>query len=171
MRPKILLLIAVLISFSSCNAQEKESKKNASNADKGELNKPDASWKVNREYDENGNLISYDSTYVYSYSNVEGDTLFDRNMEEMILKFHRYLENQGMREPSFFFNDSLNNPDNFFHDQFFSHRYLGDSDLLLQMRQMDSLHQEFLKKYFPQYREEENRKMIPRKEGTNSGAI
>ncbi|MCB4234259.1 hypothetical protein LDL59_01710 [Kaistella anthropi] len=38
-------------------------------------NQPIEDIKVNKEYDENGNLIRYDSTYTYYYSNIEGDEI------------------------------------------------------------------------------------------------
>ncbi len=38
-------------------------------------NQPKEDIKVNKEYDENGYLIRYDSTYTYYYSNIEGDEI------------------------------------------------------------------------------------------------
>ena len=36
---------------------------------------PKTDIKVNKEYDEKGNLIRYDSSYSYYYSNIENDSL------------------------------------------------------------------------------------------------
>ena len=39
-----------------------------------EENKPIVDIKVNRKYDDEGNLIAFDSTYTSYYSSVKGDT-------------------------------------------------------------------------------------------------
>lgn len=65
---KKIILVAVLLSFSliSCNAQEKSQK----TEQKNDSIQPEVNISVNKEYDEQGNLIRIDSTYTSFYSNL-----------------------------------------------------------------------------------------------------
>jgi hypothetical protein len=86
-------------------AQVKDNKKNA----------PKEDIKVNKKYDEHGNLIQYDSTYTYNWS---GDTTMINQMspEEMKKLFKEHFN---------FFNDSSMTDDSFFgnFDQMFSDHF------------------------------------------------
>ena len=64
------ITIACMLCFSSCNGQSGKEKKET--ADK---NAPKTDIKVNKEYDKDGNLIRYDSTYSSYYSNILNDTI------------------------------------------------------------------------------------------------
>jgi hypothetical protein len=70
---------------------------------------PDEQIKVNKEYDENGNLIGYDSTYVRSWSS---DTTLNRTDLDAIRKeMESMMKGGGF---GFFFGDSVD----FAHDPF-----------------------------------------------------
>jgi hypothetical protein len=58
---KIRFLLILLLGLTSCQAQNKQK-------DTQEVT-PKGKWQVHREYDENGNLVKYDSVYVWSSSN------------------------------------------------------------------------------------------------------
>ena len=60
MKNLILVLLVLTAGFLSANAQQKQTK-------------PEEKSIVNKEFDENGNLIKYDSTFVWSWS---GDSAF-----------------------------------------------------------------------------------------------
>ncbi len=60
MKNLILVLLVLTAGFLSANAQQKQTK-------------PEEKSIVNKEYDEDGNLIKYDSTFVWSWS---GDSAF-----------------------------------------------------------------------------------------------
>jgi hypothetical protein len=81
---KLLFLLAVPFILASCNAQEtkNENKTIKENA----ANEPKVDVKVNKQYDENGNLIAYDSTYVWSYSNASGNQV-DVNIDSVLSRF------------------------------------------------------------------------------------
>lgn len=87
-------------------------------------NSPKENSTVKREYDENGNLIRFDSTYTYSWS---GDTTLMKQMnpEDMNNFFNGHLK---------FFNDSSFFGNSFFDDfdQMFSHHMgmMPDSTLM-----------------------------------------
>ncbi len=153
----IALAFAVALSFTSCNAQEK--KENAGNNDtamkkKTEIqNEPRGTWKVNKELDENGNLIRYDSIYTYSYGNVNGKEIPPQKMDSAMASFKKYMQermprsfSQGMMNP--FLSDSLN--ENFFERGFFENHWEDFfPEMQQQLRQMDSLHQKFFQQTQP----------------------
>lgn len=68
-----LILAAVLFMLTSCQAQDQnDSGKPLSSitpkvSGKFKGSQPDVRFKVNKHYDEKGNVIGYDSTYSYSY--------------------------------------------------------------------------------------------------------
>jgi len=64
----ITLFVAVSLIFSGCNGQEVKKDKNTSDTTLISGNQPKEDIKVNKEYDKDGNLIRYDSTYTYYYS-------------------------------------------------------------------------------------------------------
>lgn len=170
MKTKVLMLMAVLLSLSSCNAQDKKEK--ALTNDKDEQVVPKGKWKVNKRFDENGNLISYDSTYVYSYSTMNGDTISNANMDEAMKNFRQFFESNGMGDQSAlmesFFNDSLGGNEDFFRNGFFRDHVMAQ-DFQKQIREMDSLHQEFLKQNYPQLFYDNRQKLIPRADDSQSG--
>jgi hypothetical protein len=86
--------------------------------------KPKIDIKVNRRFDEKGNLMGFDSTYTSYYSNVDGDTA---QMDSLMGSFDRYFreDHSSFFKKQFdplFFNDSARYPD-FFHDDYFMRRY------------------------------------------------
>jgi hypothetical protein len=143
-----LALIACMI-ISSCHEQSKgqELKETAKNhaTEQDSLNKPQVNIKVNKRYDEKGNLVAVDSTYSSFYSNVRGDT---SKMDSLFHRFDRYFnENHSSLLPkefnNLFFKDSLRYPD-FFHNDFFMKRYeLNDSYFRDMMHRMDSIKNHF----------------------------
>lgn len=106
---------------------------------------PNVNIKVNRRYDDKGNLIGFDSTYSTFYSNVQGDTL---QMDSLMKSFDTYFDRHHSRlfDKQFnalFFQDSIRYPD-FFHDDFFMKRYeLNDRYLKGMMQRMDSIKNRF----------------------------
>jgi len=145
---KLLALYTLVLFMFACNAQNAESKK----ADK--KNMPNESWTVNKEMDENGNIIRYDSTYTWSYSNIEGDSV-SVNVDSLMQSFRQYFDD---RMPSLFgdnfmkplLNDSLL-PHDFFSDDFFQHRFEDDFfDVEKMFQRMDSIRNQFFKDRFPE---------------------
>ena len=145
----ILMALALIISSCQIKGQDgTESKKRSANV-RDSLNKPKVNIKVNKHYDDKGNVIGFDSTYTSFYSNIEGDTL---KMDSLMRSFDRHFNLGqtsffGRNFDSLFFNDSLRYRD-FFHDDFFLRRYeLNDSYLRNMMRQMDSLKNSFYREH------------------------
>jgi len=90
-------------------------------AQKSITTEPDVDISVNKEYDENGNIIRYDSTYSYSYSG-GSYAEFDSIMKSMMPgQLH------GFNDP-FFSDDFMSGfPSPFGGDPFFNNFFLTDS--------------------------------------------
>ncbi|MGD9991772.1 MAG: hypothetical protein AB7S69_00615 [Salinivirgaceae bacterium] len=135
--------LAVVFQISSCQGQdEKEKAETAVN--------PQTNISVNKEYDESGNLIRYDSTYSYFYSNVEGDTLLgDSIFQSFRNHFNQsYFFSESPFFSDFFFEDSLLHYD-FYKDDFFSNRFRRDMERMDSIfRGMDSIKNQFFKHQF-----------------------
>ena len=146
MRKNIVLVKVMLFSLLSCSSQETKEMK-GSNAEK----KPEISWKVNKEYDENGNLIRYDSVYTWSLS--EGfDSLSVVSRDSLLNSF----ESDFYRNFNQFKNTGFSNM--FGRDSLFSKRFFGneffESDFGKDFLEMDRIQkgvirrqQRFLEKY------------------------
>ncbi|WP_233268027.1 hypothetical protein [Algibacter sp. L3A6] len=75
MKKCVLLLVVAFLSIN-CSGQKSEDKK----VEITEIERPKGAWKVDKEFDENGNLIKYDSIYSWSSSNnMEGLSAMDRD--------------------------------------------------------------------------------------------
>lgn len=164
--PIWVAIVAAVLMFSSChektNGQDAEkSKKTSAVVKPDSLNKPQVNIKVNRRYDDKGNVIGFDSTYTSYYSNIQGDTA---QMDSLMGSFDRYFNRSHTsffnREFSpLFFNDSLRYPD-FFHNDFFMKRYeLNDQYMRGMMRRMDSIKNQF----YEQHSKEEKKGNEPRR--------
>jgi len=131
------MLVAVLLSLglSSCNGQER--KKMVMK----DQNKPQTNIKVTKKYDKNGNLVKYDSTYSYYYSNIKNDSVV---RDSAFNQFKRYFNSKYdfSEEPFFndlFFQDSLLKYD-FYRKDFFAKRFQNNMDKMGKLfEQMDSL--------------------------------
>lgn len=159
----IVFACALALSLTSCNAQEK--KGNAENTDSAmkdntstALNnqnqqEPRGTWKVNKEVDENGNLVRYDSIYQYSYGNINGKEVSQEKMDSVMASFQKYMQ---ASMPQYFSpalmdplkNDSLN--EDFFENGFFQNHWEDTfPEMQQQLKQMDSLHQQFFQQAQP----------------------
>jgi hypothetical protein len=159
----VSIIVAALI-FSSChektNGQDAKKDKKTSSVKADSLNKPQVNIKVNRRYDDKGNVIGFDSTYSSYYSNIRGDTV---QMDSLMGSFDRYFNRNHTsffnREFSpLFFNDSLRYPD-FFHNDFFMKRYeLNDQYMRGMMQRMDSIKNQFYEQHSKETKSNEPRR-------------
>jgi hypothetical protein len=131
MRHLITIALALSITLLSCTGQTKNAEKQKVN------NLPQTNIKVNKEYDKNGNIIKYDSTYSSFYSNIRADSILrDSIFKNFKKQFNRsyFFSNQPYFR-DFFFTDSLLRYD-FYKKDFFFNRYRNN------MNRMDSLFRE-----------------------------
>ena len=124
-----LIAIALSVTLISCNGQTNNKSKNDITTAE-----PQTNIKVDKQYDSNGNLIKYDSSYSFYYSNIKDD----KNMGDSIFsnfksQFNRkYSFSNDPYFSDFFFQDSLLKYD-FYKKDFFLNRFRNN------MKMMDSL--------------------------------
>lgn len=147
---KMIIALLLLGGAAACKGQ---SEKNKQAELKTEDNKPQSSWKVNREYDKNGNLVKYDSTYVWTYSSKDGK-MQDVAADSVLAAFRNRFSTDF---PSFFNNDPdrLMMNDSSFYSNFGMPDYFMKSweqhqkQMSMMMQRMDSLRNDFLKDNYP----------------------
>lgn len=130
MAKKGLLAILLSATLISCSGRVK-SQENISKAD---TTSPHTNIKVNKQYDKNGNLVNYDSSYSYYYSNVKSnsrlrDSIFNNFKDRFS---HKYSFSKDPFFNDFFFSDSLLKYD-FYKKDFFLGRFRNN------MHRMDTL--------------------------------
>jgi hypothetical protein len=144
MKAKILIICLVFAGVVSCNSQNSDRLMK-----KESQQKPHENITVNKKYDDNGNLIEFDSTYTSYYSSSEGDTVFMGNVPE---NFQLYFNHNwpGISSNDYFGMDSTFIP-GFYHDNFFEDQFFNQDDAMLRMiREMDSIKNEFFKMHAKQ---------------------
>src|SRR5690625_6611530 len=93
MKKYMLVLAAVLISLSCTGQNKKEREVQKIEKEKVEMAQPKGSWTVEKEFDEHGNLIRYDSIYSWSSSN-NYDNLSTLDRDSLLQKFEsRFFSN------------------------------------------------------------------------------
>jgi hypothetical protein len=142
MKRIMFFLMAISITLSGCDGQTKK----ADNQLKKDS--PQTNIKVNKEYDKNGNLIKYDSTYSSYYSNVKGDTILRdsifQNFTNHFNKNYSFSDHPYFR--NFFFQDSLLMYD-FYKKDFFYDRYINNMERMDSLfREMDIMKNDFFRK-------------------------
>jgi len=155
MRTHITLLMALLLSLTGCKGQEKKEGAIAEEGNKKEIEQPKGTWKVDKEFDENGNLIRYDSIYSWSsdnswkdLTNLEKDSLLN-NFESKFYRRFSQFQNQGFED--IFKPDSLFSK-HFFNDDFFESDFGKDfMDIDRIRQQMLERQKKFLEKYQSQF--------------------
>lgn len=153
----LVLMPLFCLLFLNCSGQNKQ---------KAEENtiKPDENIQVNKEYDEFGNLIKYDSIYSYSYSS--NDSLSNNLKMQFQKHFNKHSFFNDSFYDDFFGRDSITrsfNSKDFFYDGFINQ----NNQIKNMMKRMDSIQQLFfnqrLKPIIPV--EPENQKPNTKKTG------
>lgn len=162
---KIALLFSVAILATSCNAQGNESSLGQSS--ESQLKPiPEGSWSVNKEVDENGNIVRYDSIYSWSSSSRNG--LHDAGrinpdsiMQEMQKRMRMSFGVMGADPFEGFFGNDSTQTDPFL-NPFFSSSRMGGFPALEEMRKrMEAMQQQFFQReerpWIPAVPEEKNK--------------
>ena len=142
-----LLSIAIATIFSSCKGQTGSESNNVVDS----LNTPNTNIQVNKVYDDDGNLIRYDSTYTYYYSNIGDDSVLNDSI------FNEFRKQFNIEYPfsnrdffdEFFFQDTLLKYD-FFRNDFFTERFRRNMEMMDKLFwEMDSLKNDFYMQQVP----------------------
>ncbi|MBZ0204854.1 MAG: hypothetical protein K8H89_00915 [Flavobacteriales bacterium] len=147
--PLVHALALVTMVLSACNGQAQQHQTGPAKADTlaPPPDTPRTEVRVNKEYDANGNLIAYDSTYSSYYNSHNADPAY---MDSLFRDFRpRFRERfPFLTDPGFndlFFRDSLLYPD-FFHNDFFRKRMEMNTRWMEEMMaRMDSLKNEYFR--------------------------
>lgn len=145
----IFMFIVISLIFAGCNEQNDTNETNSVSS----KNEPKENIKVNKEYDQNGNLIRYDSTYSYFYSNIEGDKIAEDSIYQNFRKMFKntYPFSQKHYFDNMFFQDSLMKYD-FYKDDFFANRFKQNMQHMDRLFwEMDSLKNHFFMEQFPKH--------------------
>lgn len=144
---KIVMMSVLILMLSACSDGQKINfgKKNKSQADS--LINPKTHIKVNKEYDKNGNLIRYDSSYTSISSNIGNEAQADSIFRQFKSEFNqRYPFSTKPYFNDLFFNDSLLFYD-FYKKDFFEKRFeLNRKNMENMFKEMDSIKNEYYKK-------------------------
>jgi len=154
MKTLVVLLAVALFAVVGCNAQNQSDKKSGMQVQNDQKNSPKESWTVKKEVDENGNVIGYDSTYTWSYSTINGDSL-TVNVDSLMNTFQSYFNEtmpsvwgHSLMDPML--GDSLLGRD-LFSDNYFHERWKDDFfDMDKMFEHMDSLRNSFFDENFPE---------------------
>tara|TARA_R110002124_G_scaffold184823_3_gene352252 strand:+ start:1032 stop:1478 length:447 start_codon:yes stop_codon:yes gene_type:complete len=142
---KKIFIYILAFTFFSCQGQN--STKNDSGI-KNDTIKPQTSIKVNKEYDEKGNLISIDSTYTSFYSNIKNDSILEKNIFNQFHKNFKSQFNQPIDSLFFkgFFNGSPFKMEDFYTNDFFSNSFLQHQKEIEKIfKRMDSVKNRYYK--------------------------
>ncbi|MRH99808.1 hypothetical protein GH721_04605 [Kriegella sp. EG-1] len=151
MKKYILFLLIASLTIS-CNGQKEGMSENDLSDEKQKLTEaPKGSWKVDKEFDELGNLIRYDSVYSWSSKNeyknltdAKRDSLMQTFKSRFYTNFSRF-QDEGFEDV--FSQDSLFNK-HFFNEDFFGSNFGKDfMDIDKIRQQMIDRQKNFLNKY------------------------
>ncbi|APX99920.1 hypothetical protein [Lacinutrix venerupis] len=155
MKKYILLLIIGFLSVS-CNSQNDDIKNiEKKEEDNKTVNEPQGAWKVDKEFDENGNLIRYDSIYSWSSNNTYNNlSSSDRDSLIQYFKSNFFKNFSGFKNNGFddvFSKDSLFS-NYYFNDDFFKSDFGSDfMDIDKIRQQMVKRQKQFLEKYHSEF--------------------
>ena len=160
---KLAILSMAAILNLSCNAQENK-KAESLRKDKDDVSQsepPKGTWKVDKEFDEDGNLIRYDSIYSWSSKN-DLDELAQKNPDSVLRSFQsRFYRNfsgiDNQRFGDLFADDSLFTK-RFFDEDFFDSEFGEDfMDIDRIRKRMETMQQQFLERYRSEFEDPGNR--------------
>lgn len=148
---KFTLLSLVALTAASCSSQEKKVPDIAQEKNDTRQDSPEGSWKVNKETDEYGNIIRYDSIYSWSSSDVP-QNFRQQNLDSLLQSFGMFSKSDFPSIEHFDFSDYSMNDSLFLQDFFdqglFQDRFKGNMPQMNRLlEQMDSLQNEFFEKH------------------------
>ena len=164
MKTKVIAVVAALCAYG-CNAHEiHQQTSEITPTITDTIPKPQESWHVNKQFDKNGNVIGYDSTYTWSYTNMKGDSVTvnaDSAMHAFDHSFSQHFPSiMGDQFIEPMWNDSL-----LYHDfpmeHYFRNRlddHFFDMDKMIE--QMDSMRSRFFQETSPGFTERSKGKRI-----------
>ncbi len=144
----IVMVALVAALATSCQAQDKQNGNiTAQNSGTSAQQQPKGRWKVNKETDENGNLIKYDSIYTYSSSGNYGQ-LKTEDMDSIVNAMQAQFSAQMGNMPSIMGQSDLIRQ--FFNNGPFGNDSTQVSDFDDMRKQIEAIEQQFMQQARPQ---------------------
>ncbi|MEA1785121.1 hypothetical protein U1E44_03385 [Arenibacter sp. GZD96] len=147
------IYLAALLLSTGCNSQEKQNQADEKEHKRTVSAAPKGAWKVNKEYDEAGNMVRYDSVYSWStgtdldhLASMDRDSILKSIQSKLRRNFSQFdFEGEGFGD--FFHQDSLFS-NRFFDENFFKSDFGQDvMDIHKIQERMEALQKQFLKRY------------------------
>jgi hypothetical protein len=149
---KLIFFVLLSLLVQGCNNHKHKITEDHPFAMASDTLQPQVRIKVNKKYDDKGNLLQFDSTYSYFYSlpgqkaeALSSDSLYTQLESKLRSRYTDWLE------PPFdpiFFTDSLYKYD-FLNSDYFDQRFeLNEPSFYVLLRKMDSLKTDMLNHYF-----------------------
>ena len=143
----IVMMALVAVLATSCQAQEKQDGKAISQKSTTAAQQtPKGNWKVNRETDENGNLVRYDSIYSYSSSG-NYDHLKPEAMDSIVNAMQGQFSAQMGNMPAMMGQSDF--IQQFFNDGPFGNDSTQISGFDAMRKQMEAMQQQFMQQAKP----------------------
>jgi hypothetical protein len=152
MKKCITLFAIFLLGLTSCQSQTKKNKEVVKENQKEKTEIPKGSWRVDKQFDENGNLIRYDSVYTWSSNDtinnlslLDKDSLLSNFESKFYSRFSKF-KSQGYED--IFGKDSL------FGNYFFNKNFFN-SDFGIDFMNLHKIHKQMIerqKKFLDKYR-------------------
>ncbi|NAY93401.1 hypothetical protein GTQ34_15935 [Muricauda sp. JGD-17] len=147
-----VLMTALLFCLTGCKGQDKKEGAIVKEDNKKEMDQPKGSWKVDKEFDESGNLIRYDSIYSWSSSDSLND-LSGLDKDSLLNSFESkfYSNFSQFRSQGF---EDIFEPDSLFSKRFFDKGFF-DSDFGEEFIELDNYYERMLerrKRFLEKYR-------------------
>ncbi|MEJ2594146.1 MAG: hypothetical protein P8100_03240 [bacterium] len=160
---KLVILMMLPLFLTSCSGQISghSGQDDSTTVLKKEKELPKADIRVNKTFDEDGNLLTYDSTYVWSYSNMYGDSV-DVNIDSVMSAFWPFMDSR-MTTLSPFLEDRWWGSDSLFYNEFLNQDYFMNrwdqqmEEMRRMMREMDSVKGLFFRENYPELNKDPNR--------------
>ncbi|NOY36479.1 MAG: hypothetical protein GXO83_02790 [Chlorobi bacterium] len=157
------ILIPVLLAFAAVTSCQSKAGHDPQKTEPDTLKSPQpkVDIRVNKEYDDQGNLVRMDSTYIWSYTNTRGDT-FNIVADSLLGGFRPYSFNEFPDSTDVWLNPFFNYDSTFYTD-FFHNNYFFDRwnkefrEMEHELHKLDSLRDAFLKRHYPE--------MVPKRRG------
>ena len=146
---KRMIMVALVAALAtSCQAQEQQNdKENSKNSGATAQQIPKGNWKVNKETDENGNIVRYDSIYSWSSSG-NYDQMKPEDMDSIVNAMQARFSAHMGNMPSM-----MGQSD--FIQQFFNGNPFGNDSTQISSfdamrKQMEAMQQQFMQRTKPQ---------------------
>ncbi len=149
MKKLMILTSVLLLGLYSCSPKKEAQSDKLLEAKLIDTIKPKTNYRVHKEYDENGNLISVDSTYSYFYSNKNIDP---KRQKEIFEQFEQEFRTRMPQMQNDMFDNFFKEADpfdsifknNFYTPDFFF-KHFKNNDIEDMFKRMDSIKNRFYK--------------------------